>query len=88
MRLIRSLAVTAANSLRGGRGEEVRAFRLCHGLTSEELARMLDIEPIDVRRYERGAAPPWMKYALIGLEYGLSGVVSERGDGTGAQALS
>ena len=53
----------------------ILAFRSEHGLTSEQLAILLDVEPEALRQHETlGTAPPWMAYALAGLAYEQFGV--------------
>ncbi len=49
---------------------------------------MLDIEAMEVRRFEGGEAPAWVRYALIGLEYRLSGAVSDRSKAIGKRVTS
>lgn len=48
----------------------ILAFRNEHCLTPERLAALLDVEPETLRQYEAvGSAPPWVAYALVGLDY-------------------
>ena len=71
-------------------GTTIAAFRWRHGLTVGRLAALLDLDPETLCRYEEaGAAPPWLAYALLGVEYQEFGVVTgpSQGDSLGGEAL-
>lgn len=58
--------------------EAIRSFRRSYGLSLEELAILLDVEPETLQRFEdEGMAPAWMAYALLGLGYELFGVAQD-----------
>lgn len=69
-----------AQPARGGDTGAVGEFRRRHGLALEDLAGMLDVELEELRLYEAGAAPPWVGYALVGLDYELSGATLTVGE--------
>lgn len=48
-------------------GEVVRAVRRSLGYSRDELRKPLRVGPASLARYELGDAPPWMRYALIGV---------------------
>jgi transcriptional regulator with XRE-family HTH domain len=50
------------------RGDDVKAWRLAHGLTQRRLAILLDVDKITISRWERGERQPPGRMLELALE--------------------
>lgn len=70
-------------------GDMITAFRQRHGLTVDQLAALLTIDAETLCRYEGvGGGPPWLTYALVGVEYQEFGVITGEQNAESSQKVA
>lgn len=50
------------------RGEDVKTWRIAHGLTQRRLAILLDLDQVTISRWERGERQPPSRMLTLALE--------------------
>lgn len=69
-------------------GATITAFRRRYGLTVGQLAALLTLDAETLCRYEgEGGGPPWLAYALLGVEYQEFGVITGEQDAGNTQSV-